>query len=184
MSPLNARLKSLFCRNDRGAATCSGPGLWAYCFLLIGVVANTGCETSQSGTAIPTEFSETFIFELIGHGYRAAVLDTSEVVFRDQASWLRFAAKLNPTGNLKETDFENMMIIAVVIPAPSGGYTVAFDSVDREDGEVIVSYTLSTPGLDCMTIAALTQPFAAIAVQRIDGPVRFERTTVRESCSM
>lgn len=143
-----------------------------------------GCETAPQGTIVPDEFIETLVFEPLGHGFMANVADTTEVLFRDVETWNEFAQRLKPIGKLKDVDFEQMMVVVAVVPATSGGYAVEFESVDVANDEMVATYALTTPGLDCMTIAALTQPFQAIAVRKTEGPIRFVRHSVREKCGM
>lgn len=143
---------------------------------------SSGCETSQQGTVVPDEFFETLVFEPLGHGFMASVPDTTEVLLRDSVAWSEFSEKLLPIGRFKDVDFDQMMVVVAVVPATSGGYTIEFESVDVMADELVATYTLTSPGLDCMTIAALTQPFQAIAVRKADGPIRFVRHTIRENC--
>ncbi|NNE33597.1 MAG: protease complex subunit PrcB family protein [Rhodothermales bacterium] len=153
-------------------------------WLVLLIVIATGCQQPGSGTVVPDEFFETLVFEPLGQGFSAQVPDTVEAVFLDEDSWNEFAERLNPIGTLRDPDFEQMMVIVAVVPANSGGYGIAFDSVDLIDGEIVATYTISRPGLDCVTISALTQPFQAISVPRSEDRVTFQRKSVRESCSV
>ncbi len=173
---------SIFFHPNGIKQTYSIPGLLFAVLLFTSFLV--GCQTSESGTVLQDEYFETFVFETVAQGYRATITDTTETDFRDADEWNQFATNLTPIGKMQEVDFETMMVVVAVIPATSGGYSIAFDSVDLIDEELVATYTISTPGLDCMIIAALTQPFQAISVRKMDGDVVFKHSTIRDSCSL
>ncbi|MDX1428971.1 MAG: protease complex subunit PrcB family protein [Rhodothermales bacterium] len=143
-----------------------------------------GCSprtTSQPDSDLPPE---ALYFETVGFGQTGAIADTTEAVFYDEASWRDAASQLRPREALGTVDFSQYMVILAALSQPTGGYRVEFNSVERQQEEIVASYTVYAPGGDCMTIAALTLPFQAVAVRRADGEVTFQRSVERESCSV
>jgi hypothetical protein len=59
---------------------------------------------------------------------------------------------------------------------PTGGFSVAVDSIRREGDNVIVNATFARPASDAIVIQVLTSPFTVVSVPRADlprGTVRF-----------
>ena len=142
-----------------------------------------GVQGCQKTATVPEKYFDTLVFEVVASGSRAAITDTTEAVFTESGPWNDFLRQVTPIGRSEQPDFDQMMVAAVLIPANSGGYRVSFDSVDLIDGEIVISYTFFTPGIDCLAITAMTQPFQAIKFPRTEGSVRFVRHTRRESCN-
>jgi hypothetical protein len=140
-----------------------------------------GC--GPTGTLPPAQALESLYFEPIGQGFYASLADTTEVVFRDPEEWQQFSTALRPRKDFVASDFEQTMVLLALVPVPTGGHSVAFESVDKMGDEIVATYTLTKPGADCMTIASLTQPFEAIAVRKAAGRVRFVRNVELLSCA-
>lgn len=128
--------------------------------------------------------SESLYFEVVGSGQAGSIQDTTEAVLRDSSAWVEMASKLRPREGFHPVDFSQYMVMLVALPQVTGGFRIDFQSAESASGEITASYVVSAPGGDCLTIAALTLPFQAVAVRRADGPVTFERSVVRESCSV
>ncbi len=128
--------------------------------------------------------SESLYFEVVGSGQAGTISDTTEVVLRDSSAWAEMASKLRPREDFLPVDFSQYMVMLVALPQVSGGFRIDFQSAELESGEITASYAVSAPGGDCLTISALTLPFQAVAVRQADGRVSFERSVVRESCSV
>lgn len=99
-----------------------------------------------------------------------------QITARDQRGWeilWQLVGEPAP-GDLPD----GTMALAVFLgPRPSGGYTVAFDRVVRQDGLVVADYRETTPPPDALVSQALTAPYAIRLVQADDAPVRFTPET-------
>ncbi|MBT8399576.1 MAG: hypothetical protein KJO98_03795 [Rhodothermia bacterium] len=145
-------------------------------------VSGWNCTSSDSEPALAV--SESLYFESVGFGQAGSLSDTTEVVLRDSSAWVEMASKLAPREAFGSVDFSQYMVMLVALPQVSGGFRIEFQSVEKQDGDITASYVVSAPGGDCLTIAALTLPFQAVAVRQADGDVSFERSVIRESCSV
>lgn len=141
-----------------------------------------GCGPSGTVPDAEDEMVESLYVEPLGLGFSAAIEDTTGLVFRTEEAWAEFRDRLQPRGPFKVSDFEQMMILVAAVPAPTGGYTVEFESVEIIGDEIVASYVVSAPGYDCVAISALTQPFQVVAVRKVEGNVRFVHRTETESC--
>ncbi len=141
-----------------------------------------GCGPSGTVPDAEDEMVESLYIEPLGLGVSAAIQDTTALVFRTAEDWEGFRDNLRPRGPFKESDFEQTMILVAAVPAPTGGYTVEFESVEIIGDEIVASYVVSAPGYDCVAISALTQPFQVVAVRQVEGNVRFVHRTETESC--
>ncbi len=71
---------------------------------------------------------------------------------------------------------EGAMAVGVFLgQRPTGGYTVAFESVSLVEGQVVARYLETTPPPDSIVSQALTAPYAVRLVQANDAPVQFVR---------
>ncbi len=150
--------------------------------LALSGAAAWNCTSSNSETPGPE--AESLYFEVVGSGQTGSISDTTEVVFRDSSEWSIMASRLRPREELTPVDFSQYMIMLVALPQATGGFRIEFQSAETQSGQITASYVVYAPGGDCLTISALTLPFQAVAVKRTDGEVTFERSVVRESCSV
>jgi hypothetical protein len=93
-------------------------------------------------------------------------------------------AALWPAGAaIEDVDFSEESVVVVALgERRTGGYSVEVESVVATDDGVVVRYVEGAPGPGCMTTQALTQPYRIIAIPRVEGPARFERSTETRSC--
>lgn len=98
------------------------------------------------------------------------------------AVWQRMHGHITPQPALPAVDFtRSLVLVAAMGTRPSGGFTIAVDSVVRRGGGLVAHVTSTVPGASCMTTAALTQPVAAVRVDATAAEVTFqERQAVRE----
>mgnify|MGYP001828945318 CR=1 FL=1 len=95
-----------------------------------------------------------------------------QITARDQRGWeiLWQLVGEPPPGDLPA---DSMALAVFLGSRPSGGYTVAFDRVVRQDGVVIAGYRETTPPPDALVSQALTAPYAIRLVQADTAPVQF-----------
>ena len=112
--------------------------------------------------------------------------EPAELVVRDQKSlndaWSTLsngvAGNPAPTINLTRTS----IVIVALGTRNTGGYDIKTDAVETEGNNVIVHYTVTTPGPDCMTSQMQTSPVDVISFDRAKGDVRFKQHTVVGKC--
>ena len=95
-----------------------------------------------------------------------------QITARDQRGWeiLWQLVGEPPPGELPE----GTMALAIFLgPRPTGGYTVAFDRVVKQDGLVVAGYRETTPPPDALVSQAFTAPYAIRLVQADSAPVQF-----------
>ncbi|NNG03209.1 MAG: protease complex subunit PrcB family protein [Inquilinus sp.] len=95
-----------------------------------------------------------------------------QITARDQRGWeiLWQLVGEPPPGELPE----GSMALAIFLGSrPTGGYTVAFDRVTRQDGLVVAGYRETTPPPDALVSQAFTAPYAIRLVQADSAPVQF-----------
>jgi len=99
------------------------------------------------------------------------------VTARDERAWRILWQLVHAEGAPGELP-EGAMAVGVFLgQRPSGGYTVAFESVALVDGQVVARYLETTPPADAIVTQALTSPYAVRLVQASDGPVQFVRAS-------
>ena len=111
--------------------------------------------------------------------------ESARVVVREEAEWTRYRDLLagGPGSNTPPVDFEREMVIVVATGSrPTGGYSIAVDSVVAEDASLLVAVTETAPGSTCMTTQAFTAPAAAVRLARFEGAVRFEEMKRTREC--
>lgn len=122
-------------------------------------------------------------FEPIGQGLRANLSDTTEVVFRDRASWLPISDSLRPPAPFDSVDFDQAIILVAALPQTTSGYALEFTSVEERDSVVVADYLVSAPSDDCLTGYAEVVPFQVILVRRTELPVEFVRSVEEYRCT-
>ena len=113
-------------------------------------------------------------------------LEPTELVIRDanalRAAWTTLFEGI-PGNPPPAVDFANETVIVLALgQRSSGGYTVRFDGVTRTGGAMLVRYTATSPGRECMTTQMLTSPVDVVRVPRLVATVRFERRDVTAAC--
>lgn len=99
--------------------------------------------------------------------------------------WADHSATLAPIPVEPDVDFETSMIIAAYAgERETGGYTITIEDIRENDEFMIVEIEIETPGDNCATTQALTQPHHVVVLDDSDKPVQFSETTVEaQACS-
>jgi len=127
--------------------------------------------------------TEPLVFETIGLGQKGFVADTLETVIRDSVLWAEMGKNLSPIAPFRTVDFSQEMVGLIAMRVESGGYAVDVETVEIVDDEIVVSYVVSEPDTDCITMMADALAFQAVTIRRADGDVRFERRNERYKCT-
>lgn len=81
-------------------------------------------------------------------------------------------------------DFDRDGVVAVFMgERPTGGHSIEVERVVlREDGKLLVEILLRSPGPECLTTLALTQPYQIVSVPRVAEHATFTARSVLVPC--
>ncbi|PSQ88355.1 MAG: hypothetical protein BRD43_04645 [Bacteroidetes bacterium QS_4_64_154] len=99
--------------------------------------------------------------------------------------WERLHADRNSVPDRPEVDFEEKVVVAIVLGRRStGGYGVEIDEVLASDGggRIQVQFAETVPGNDCVVTQALTSPYVLATVEAQDEDLTFEGAEETRSC--
>jgi hypothetical protein len=100
----------------------------------------------------------------IGRWISSGVEGARRLVIRDPDNWSRFWAELG-AGIRPEVDFTRDLVIAVASgQRKGGGHDIVVQRVTRSGGHLRIKVLETSPGPECMTTAALTQPVDVVVV--------------------
>lgn len=93
--------------------------------------------------------------------------------------WSDHVAILAPQPAQPDIDFETSMVVAAFAgERSSGGYAITIEDIRENNEFIIVEIGIETPGDNCATTQALTQPHHMVLLDDSDKPVQFNETTV------
>lgn len=100
----------------------------------------------------------------IGQWTHTGIGEARRMVIRDANTWAEFWSELG-AGDRPDVDFTRNVVVAVAAgQRPTGGYEVAVDRVSQADGELRIDVVERTPGPNCVTTSAQTQPVDVVVV--------------------
>lgn len=130
------------------------------------------------------------VFETLEYENGADVKDTNSsiqgkrlLVIRDADEfsefWTDHTATMAPIPAEPDVDFGISMVIAAFAgERETGGYSITVEEIRENDEFMIVEVEIETPGDNCPTTQALTQPHHVVVLDDSDKPVQFSETTV------
>ncbi len=140
--------------------------------------------SSQTSDDVVTAVSQSFT--RLASRSTSGFTEPLELVVRDAAAFAAAWKTLNqglPGNPPPAIDLGRSIVVVVALGARStGGYAVHVDSVERTGGALIVRYTATSPGRECMTTQSLSAPVELIRVDHTAGTVRFERAEAVRPC--
>jgi hypothetical protein len=105
----------------------------------------------------------------LGQWTRTGISEARRLVIRDANAWAEFWSELG-VGGRPEVDFTRDLVVAVAAgQQPTGGHEIAVDQVTNRNGELTISVVEITPGPNCMTTSALTQPVDVVVLPAVDA---------------
>jgi hypothetical protein len=165
--------------------------LSTFTLTLLATILAQGCERVAEPSAPPldgaTMTSEqlevTPIYNAMVSGFSAP----AEMVLRNEQALQNAMNEARHDVLVEETpisvDFSRQMVILVATGTrSSGGHAIRIDEVNRQNGGMLVRYTVVRPGPDCMTTQMITSPVTAVSVPRVEGAITFDRREVVENC--
>lgn len=100
----------------------------------------------------------------IGRWISSGIKGARQLVIRDPVTWSQFWSELG-AGVQPRVDFGRDLVIAVASGERStGGHDIEVQRVTRSGGDLRIEVLRTSPGPDCMTTAALTQPVDVVLV--------------------
>jgi hypothetical protein len=132
---------------------------------------------ARADTATVTAGAELEI-RRIGRWVSSGIKGDRRLVIREPQTWSRFWAELG-AGVQPQVDFSRDLVIAVASgEQASGGHDIAVQRVTRTDGELRIEVVETSPGPNCMTTTALTQPVDVVQVESagVQGWAFIDRT--------
>ena len=100
----------------------------------------------------------------IGRWISSGIRGSRRLVIRDPETWSRFWSELG-AGVQPQVDFGRNLVIAVASgERSSGGHDIAVQKVSRSGGELRIEVLETSPGPECVTTAALSQPVDVVMV--------------------
>jgi hypothetical protein len=103
----------------------------------------------------------------IGQWTNTGISESRRLVIRDANTWARFWSELG-VGERPAIDFSRNLVVAVAAgQRSSGGYEIAVRRVSQANGDLTIEVEETTPGPNCMTTSALTQPVDVVALPAV-----------------
>jgi len=100
----------------------------------------------------------------IGEWTNTGISESRRLVIRDANAWAGFWAELG-VGERPSVDFTKDLVLAVASGQhPTGGYGIEIQRVTQNGGELSVEVKETSPGPNCVTTSALTQPVDVVLV--------------------
>ena len=114
-------------------------------------------------------------FRVIEKGTQSLLTKDTQVFFRDAVTFERWYETHTHDRKAPAVNFNKEMVVAVVLPRNTGGFTVNLDQVVATPEGLRVVYTETRPTTDMAVIQALTQPYFIAVVPKQPGNVVFEK---------
>jgi hypothetical protein len=100
----------------------------------------------------------------IGRWISSGIRGSRRLVIRDPDTWSRFWSELG-AGVRPQVDLSRNLVIAVASgERSSGGHDIAVQKVSRSGGELRIEVLETSPGPECLTTSALSQPVDVVMV--------------------
>ncbi len=160
--------------------------------LTLGIVACRGSEGPRPDAALTNPASAQLTLtrlrsDSIAYALYSGVTTAENLVIRDAAAWSALwsliHANQDPVPPLPAVDFGQEMILAAALGSRStGGYNVLLTQATEDSAGVHVQVVETSPGADCITTQALSQPVDLARAPRRDAPVRFSVSRQVRDC--
>ena len=156
--------------------------------LLTGATLVALCGQPNSAPAMPDDTRASITDStLIAEGTRSAIEAPRETIIKDKAAfaalWAEHSAHENPAPTMPRVNFAADTLVAVFAGnQPTGGHAIALAGLDKTHGGWELRLSLISPGPDCMTTQAMTQPWMMIRVPGHDQPVNIHITPTERPC--
>lgn len=124
--------------------------------------------TGQQGYA-PYGDAPALQIRRIGQWTNTGINERRRLVIRDANGWAAFWAELG-VGERPAVDFTRDLVVAVAAgQKSSGGHEIAVQKVSESNGELAIEVVETSPGPNCMTTSALTQPVDVVVFPGVNA---------------
>ena len=104
----------------------------------------------------------------IGQWTHTGISEARRLIIRDANAWAEFWSELG-VGDRPAVDFSRSLVIAVAAgQRQGGGYEIAVSRVSQNNGELTAEVAETSPGPNCSTTDALTQPVDVVVVPAVN----------------
>ena len=123
--------------------------------------------TVQQGYAPYGNAQAEVQFRRIGQWTHTGISERRRLVIRDANGWAAFWSELG-VGDRPALDFTRDLVVAVAAgQQSSGGHEISVTQVTNANGELRIEVVETSPGPNCMTTTALTQPVDVVVVPAV-----------------
>jgi hypothetical protein len=136
--------------------------------------ASASVDSSQVDTTgqhgyVPYGTAAAVPIRRIGQWTHTGINEKRRLVIRDANAWAAFWSELG-TGDRPAVDFTRDLVVAVAAgQQSSGGHEIAVETVSQSNGELRIEVVETSPGPNCMTTSALTQPVDVVVVPGVNA---------------
>jgi PrcB C-terminal len=124
--------------------------------------------TSQHGY-VPYGSAAEVPIRRIGQWTHTGINEKRRLVIRDANGWAAFWSELG-TGDRPAVDFTRDLVVAVAAgQQSSGGHEIAVEKVSQSNGELRIEVVETSPGPNCITTSALTQPVDVVVLPGVNA---------------
>jgi PrcB C-terminal len=132
-------------------------------------VDSTPVDTTSQHGYVPYGSAAVVPIRRIGQWTHTGINEKRRLVIRDANGWAAFWSELG-TGDRPAVDFTRDLVVAVAAgQQPSGGHEIAVENVSHSNGELRIEVVETSPGPNCMTTAALTQPVDVVVLPGVNA---------------
>jgi hypothetical protein len=123
-------------------------------------------DTARSEQGYTPYGNETSVqIRRIGQWTHTGIREARRTVIQDANAWAEFWSELG-VGDRPAIDFTRSVVIAVAAgERPTGGHEIAVTKVTRREGELTVQVLETTPGPNCISATALSQPADVVVIE-------------------
>ena len=119
--------------------------------------------------------------------FSSGMTDSARIVVRDAETWRQVWSRIwrnhSPGHALPAIDFSReMVVVAALSGRPTGGYNILVESAYQRADHVEVVIRKTSPGRNCGTTQALTEPVDAARIPATTQPVRFRESHSFHQC--
>lgn len=133
------------------------------------------------------EVKNNLSFDTLVSGDSQGQMSASQSVIRDSATWNKIwndmHSHISPRPPLLEVNFSKDMVIYIQMGVQtSGGHSTKIQNIALGADQIIVLYSETSPGPNCMVAQALSNPYHIVRLERSDKPVSFELSNRVKDC--
>ena len=155
--------------------------------LISTLVLNAILQFSCSSTKNVSSPTSTINFTEIKSGENSDYTEFTTVEIRSfkelTAVWVRLFSKYDRKPPLPNIDYENNMLIAVILgERNNGGYSIKTKSILETKRNISITTEEEKPGNTCLTNSVMTYPFQLIEIPKTDKEITFTKTVKVNEC--